>query len=91
MAILVEIEFPGATALQYEEVRKLAGIGDGKPQGAIAHVAIAGDDGLRIVDLWETEADLKAFLEVILPLTQQVGIQPPAEQRRISPVYNYVV
>jgi hypothetical protein len=54
-------------------------------------VAIAGDDGLRIVDLWETEADLKAFLEVILPLTQQVGIRPPAEQRKISPVYNYVV
>jgi hypothetical protein len=39
----------------YEEIR--TGLGDETPPGLISHVVIEREDGLRYIDVWETEAD----------------------------------
>ncbi len=38
-------------------------MGRDTPAGLIAHVVAKTDDGLRYVDVWETEGDWKAFHE----------------------------
>jgi hypothetical protein len=43
----------------YEKVR--AGLGDEAPTGLISHVVIAGDNGLRYVDVWESREDWDRF------------------------------
>lgn len=43
----------------YHEIRRR--LGDETPEGLIAHVVIKRDDGLRYVDVWETEADWERF------------------------------
>jgi hypothetical protein len=43
----------------YRRVRTL--IGDGQPDGLIAHLVIKRDQGLRYIDVWETEDAWEAF------------------------------
>ena len=56
MAVAIEMNFKGATLGQYDQVLELMGLtGDASaPPGAIFHWAAETDDGLRVVDVWET-------------------------------------
>jgi hypothetical protein len=51
-------DIPG-TDDQYRRVR--AQLGDGTPDGMIAHVVLKLDPGLRIVSVWESEAHFSKF------------------------------
>jgi hypothetical protein len=81
MAVAIEMNFPGATLDQYDQVIKLMGLeGGNMPPGAISHWASATDGGLRVVDVWESrEAFDKFAQEQIGPYSQQVGITEPPE------------
>ena len=54
MAVAVEMNFPGATLAQYDEVMVTMGLtaGGATPPGAISHWVASTDDGLRVVDVW---------------------------------------
>jgi hypothetical protein len=55
------------------------------PKGAIFH-QVAFDDGLLVIDIWETEADMAAFgAAKIVPALQRLGIAPIIPQ--VLPVY----
>ena len=43
----------------YREIR--ARIGDRRPDGLVAHIVMRRDEGLRYVDVWETQADWERF------------------------------
>ena len=82
MAVAIEMHFKGATLEQYDEVLKLMGLdgGDTAPPGAIFHWAAQVDDGLHIVDVWESRAVFDKFAEEqIGPYSAQVGIPGPPE------------
>jgi hypothetical protein len=81
MAVAVEMNFRGATLEQYDQVIELMGLQSGKaPPNAIFHWAAETDDGLRVVDVWETREAYEQFAqEQIGPYTQQVGIAGPPE------------
>ncbi len=83
MAVAIEMNFKGGTLEQYDEVLKLMGLDDPNapaPDGAIFHWAAATDDGLRVVDVWETREQFDQFAqEKIGPYSQQVGIPGPPE------------
>jgi hypothetical protein len=80
MAVAFRMEFPGATLDQYDEVIQKMGLTPGgpTPPGAIFHWVAATDDGLLVVDVWETaEAFNKFSTEQIQPITQEVGLAEP--------------
>ena len=82
MPVAIEMNFKGATLEQYDEVLKLMGLdGDAPaPPGALYHWAAETDDGLRVVDVWETREQYDKFAqEQIGPYSAQAGIPAPPE------------
>jgi hypothetical protein len=80
MAIGVLFEFSGVTQAQYDQVLKLMtkggtlkSLSDWPVKGVLAHVAGPTPNGWRVVDVWESEADLMAFAGVLMPLLKQAG------------------
>jgi hypothetical protein len=82
MAIAVILDFNGATLDQYDQVIEKMGFtpgGKGAP-GGLFHWVAATDDGIRVVDVWETREQFERFAdEQIGPYTQEVGIPGPPE------------
>jgi hypothetical protein len=93
MAVAIEMNFKGATLEQYDQVMKLMSLDGGSrpvPPGALFHWVARTDDGIRVVDVWETKEQFDAFAEKeIGPYSQQVGIPAPPETR-ITEVHNYL-
>ena len=93
MAVAVEMRFEGATLEQYDPVMELMGLdqGDTSPAGAVFHWAAATDDGIVVVDVWETDEQFNHFAETqIGPHTQQAGIPAPPVITRYE-VHNTLV
>jgi hypothetical protein len=92
MAVAVEIDFPGGTLEQYDEVIRKMGFTPGGPgaPGGLFHFVTATDDGFRVVDVWETIEQFQQFSEEkIGPLSREVGFaQEP--HVRTTPVHNYL-
>ena len=81
MAVAIQMDFEGATLEQYDGVVERMGLTPGgrAPAGAISHFAAATDQGLRVVDVWETREAYEQFArEQIGPYSAEVGINPPA-------------
>jgi hypothetical protein len=91
MAVAIEMNFKGATLEQYDEVLKLMGLDGGQqaPPGGLFHWVSETDDGLHIVDVWESREVFDKFAqEQIGPYTAQVGIAPP--EMTYHEVYNTI-
>jgi hypothetical protein len=56
--------------------------GEGPP-GALFHWVAATDDGIRVVDVWESEEQFDSFAaEQLGPFSQQAGFPSPPEMSR---------
>jgi hypothetical protein len=92
MPVAIIMDFPGGTLEQYDEVITKMGLEDGAtPPGAIFHWVTVTDDGLRVVDVWETREVFDKFAqEQIGPYTQEVGIPGPP-QMTYHDVHNHLI
>ncbi len=91
MAVAIVMDFPGATLEQYDQVIDLMGLTPGGPvpPGAMFHWVTQTDDGIRVVDVWETQEQFEKFAaEEIGPKTQAAGIQGPPSMT-FHPIHNY--
>jgi len=85
MAVLMVMEVPGGTTDQYEKVNEIMGIrGDeDAPEGLVQHVAATSDDGVVIVDVWESQEALDRFFQERLGAAlEQGGLGSDAPPRR---------
>jgi hypothetical protein len=92
MPVAIEMNFKGATLDQYDKVIELMGLqpGNPAPPGAIFHWVAKTDDGIRVVDVWETREVFDRFAqEQIGPYSQQAGIESPPETT-YHDVYNTI-
>lgn len=90
MPVAIIMDFPGATLDQYDQVIERMGLepGGATPDGAMFHWAAATDEGIRVVDVWETQEAFDRFAaEQIGPHTQAVGISPPSQT--VHEVHNH--
>ncbi|MGD9529515.1 hypothetical protein [Pseudonocardia sp.] len=82
MAVAIVMDFAGGTLEQYDQVIAKMGLDQGGtgPEGALFHWVTATDDGIRVVDVWETAEQWQAFADSqIGPITAEVGVPgPPA-------------
>jgi hypothetical protein len=91
MAIAVEMDFPGATLEQYDQVLAKMGLtpgGAGAP-GAISHWVTKTNDGIRVTDVWVSKEMYAKFAqEKIGPFAAEVGF-PGEPEVRFHDVHNY--
>jgi hypothetical protein len=86
MPIVAVFQSPSLTQARYEEsVKKLTNGGqlqspaDWPVTGLLAHVAGQGQDGFRVVDVWESEDAFRRFGETLLPILQSLGVEGQPE------------
>ncbi len=85
----------GFTRESYEEsVRRLTGgrsrlesPGDWPVGGLLVHVAGEGENGFRVVDVWESEDAFSQFGEVLVPILSEMGIEGRPE---VYPAHTFV-
>ncbi len=91
MAVAVEMEIVGGTLDQYDQVIKKMGFrpgGSGGPNGMF-HWVTKTDNGLRIVDVWETKEQFERFArEKIGPLSAEAGLPQP--KITFHEIHNYL-
>ena len=90
--VAVEMNFAGATLAQYDQVIQKMGLtpGGSTPPGAISHWVAKTDDGMRVVDVWETREAYDQFAAAkIGPYSAEAGITEPPETRFFE-VHNYL-
>ena len=79
MSIVVRFTPPGAaTTEQYDEtIRRLQQTGDFPPEGLEYHVCyLAGDGNVRVGEVWDSQEQLDAFGERLMPVLADAGIDP---------------
>ncbi len=88
--------FEGITQEQYEEsIRRLTNgekdrvdtPADWPVEGLLAHITGQGENGFRVVDVWESEEAFNAFGEQLMPILQDIGVQGQPE---VYPVHTFV-
>lgn len=92
MAVAIEMNFSGATMDQYDQIRQKMGLtpNGATPPGALFHWVAPSDDGMRVVDVWESREAYDQFAqEQIGPYSAEVGITEPPEARFYE-VHNYL-
>ena len=91
MAVLMVLDIPGATLEQYDRTNEILGIhGDADaPAGLISHAAGPTDDGIVVVDVWESGEALQSFFEGrgVARAMEEAGA--PAAEPRVLPVHNH--
>ena len=76
MATVMLMHWPEVTKEQYEQARADVKWETDTPAGAKFHVSWFGDDGLHVLDLWDSPQDFQKFVETRLnPATQRIGIK----------------
>lgn len=92
MAIGVQQDFPGATLAQYDQVIEKMGFRPGGPgaPGGLFHWVTKTDNGIRVVDVWESREQFEKFgAEKVGPITAQVGVPAPPKITFFE-VHNYL-
>jgi hypothetical protein len=77
------------TAQQYgDAVRRLEEVGDWPPDGLEYHVCFGSDGNLRVSEIWDSQEQLDAFGERLMPVLDEVGIA--AGEPEVLEVHNIV-
>ena len=88
MPILITADFPTIDAENYKTTHA-AVMGDGKPDGFIAHACLASGDGISVVDIWESQAHFDAFAQSkIGPTMADLGIEGGPENVTVTELLN---
>ena len=89
MALALLFTPSSMTAEQYDEViRQLETAGVGSPAGRRYHVCFGTGAHLRVLDVWESQEAFNAFGPTLMPILQQVGVDPG--QPEIAEVHNEI-
>ena len=64
------------TARYDDIIQRLNAVGAGKPQGRIFHVAFGDPNELRVSDIWDTRENFERFGATLMPILQEVGVDP---------------
>jgi len=78
MSVLIRFTPTSATTTeQYDEtIRRLQEAGDFPPDGMDYHVCFLSDGNVRVSEIWDSQEQLDAFGERLMPLLAEVGIDP---------------
>ena len=77
MAIGVYFAPAAMTAAKYDEcIKALCKAGAGNPPGRSYHAAFGPKDTLMVFDVWTSQAAFDKFGKTLMPVLEQLGIDP---------------
>jgi hypothetical protein len=89
MATVMEMKWPSISRDDYERAREAVNWEGDVPQGAMFHVAWF-EEGLRVLDLWESQQDFERFgSERLMPKLQELGIGSDEPDVQFHEVHAY--
>ncbi len=95
MPVVVVQQGPSLTQERYEEAvgrltggkSRLESLSDWPVEGVLVHTAGQGENGFRVVDVWESEEAFGRFGETLGPILQEIGVDDPPE---VYPAHTFV-
>ena len=90
MATAMYLEWPGVTLEQYNRVMQLLELDAKPPSGGTLHVAGFATDGLRVLDIWDSQQAFESFQkERLQAAVQKAGItsQPKVQYFPVHNIY----
>jgi hypothetical protein len=83
MPVVAVFQDPSLTQQRYEESvdrltdgkSRLESPADWPVDGLLAHIAGEGENGFRVVDVWESEEAFGRFGEVLMPILAGLGVE----------------
>jgi hypothetical protein len=89
VSVLIRFAPASLTVEQYDEsVRRIQENGEWPPDGMEYHVCFGSDGNLRVSEIWDSQEQLDAFGERLMPVLSEVGIEPG--QPEVLEVHNIV-
>ena len=78
MSVLIRFAPTAVTTTeQYDEtIRRLEEGGDFPPDGMEYHVCFLSDGNVRVSEIWDSQEQIDAFGERLMPLLEELGIDP---------------
>ena len=90
MAIGIYFSPAAMSAAKYDEcIKALKKAGAGNPAGRSYHAAFGPKDKLMVFDVWTSQAAFDKFGKTLMPILQQLGIDPG--QPSVMPVHKVIV
>jgi hypothetical protein len=76
MSIVVRFNPTNVTTEKYEEsIRKLEAAGEWPPNGLQTHVLFGTEGNLKVSEIWDSQEQLQAFGERLMPILEDIGIE----------------
>ena len=89
MSIVVRFHPTNLTKETYDEsVRLLEEKGAWPPDGLDYHVCFGEEGSLRVSEIWDSQEQLEAFGQRLMPILAEVGIEPGTPE--VIPIHNVV-
>ncbi len=80
-SVLVRFTPASVTTEQYDEtIHRLEKSGDWLPEGLEFHVAFESGGKFRVSEIWDSQAQFDAFGKRLMPILEDVGIDPGAPE-----------
>jgi hypothetical protein len=79
MAVVMEMVWSGIETSHYDAARERVRWEEEIPEGAVFHVAWMADDGMHVVDVWESEDAFNKFAEQRLMPVVKGELDTPGE------------
>src|SRR6266516_8100321 len=90
MAIGIYFSPAAMSAAKYDEcIKLLKKAGAGNPAGRSYHAAFGPNDKLMVFDVWTSQAAFDRFGKTLMPILQQLGIDPG--QPSVMPMHKVIV
>jgi hypothetical protein len=87
MAIVMKLRWEGVTPQQYDKACETAAWETDPPDGGVFHVAWFGDDGINVLDVWDSAEQFEAFLGTRLQAATQAAGMEGEPTVEISPAH----
>jgi hypothetical protein len=89
MAVTITGVMQGATPEMYDQINSDAGISETSlPDGLVAHYASRTDDGIRIFDVWESQAQFDQFMQQVMPAMEKAIGSTPQLDIEVAQLHN---
>ncbi len=89
MALVVHFSPKNMTDALYSDIlRRLEKAGAGAPPGRLHHTCYGDPAALRVVDVFDTEANFESFGKTLLPILASVGVD--VGEPAVSRVHNVI-
>jgi len=90
MAIGLYFAPAAMSAAKYDEcIKLLKKAGAGHPPGRSYHATFGTSEKLMVFDVWTSQAAFDKFGKTLMPILQQVGVDPG--QPQVMPMHNVIV